>query len=535
MADRRDDTDLHAVIRVLRRRGSLIALCLIVATGAALAASLAQTKRYSASASLLFRDPGFDRKLFGTDTVIGSSSDPARQAATNVKLVSLHVVADRTAAQVGGISSDAVASKMSISSDGQSDLVKITATDPSPELAARLANTFAREYIAFRQAADRQSIEQADRLVEGQLARLSPAERNSARGRVLADRAEQLQILASLQTGNAELVQPARVATSPSSPKVLRNTALGAALGLLLGVGLAFLFERLDRRLRDPEELEAAYRMPVVGAIPGSRSLAGGKSGRQRLDPPDGEAFAMLRARLRYFNVDREIRSILVTSAEPRDGKTTVAWYLAAMAALRGAQRVLLVEADLRRPTMATQHDILPGPGLAELLTHDLLLEEVLQHVPGDSQNGGGLGGDFDVIASGALPPNPAELLESDKMATMMQTFSASYDFVVIDTPPTSAVSDAIPLMTQVDGVLAVGRLGKTTRPSAVRLHDQLVGLHAPILGLVANDLKLRQPGYYYGYESRGRGEVPESQPPAPAPAPAPTPSWLSGSPSKPE
>src|SRR3954466_7427730 len=205
-----------AVMRVLRRRIGVVLICALLVPAAALAFSLSQEKQYSASASLLFRDPQLDQKLFGS-TVFAPSSDPAREAATNAKLASLEVVAARTSKALGGSPAPSdISSRIRVESAGQSDVVSITATDPKPSFAAKLANTFAQQFIAFRRDADRSKVSSAQQLVQEQLKRLTPIERSGAQGGALRQRSEQLQILAALQTGNAELVQPANTPGAPS-------------------------------------------------------------------------------------------------------------------------------------------------------------------------------------------------------------------------------------------------------------------------------------------------------------------------------
>jgi tyrosine-protein kinase len=488
---------LPVVLRILRRRWAVIAVCALAIPAAALALSLSQEKQYTASASLLFRDPGFDQKLFGTQ-VLEPSSDPAREAATNVKLVSLDTVAERTARRLPGVRS--VKDKIDIKPEGQSDVVAIDATDPSPGRATRIANTFAEEYIAFRRRADRAKIADTQRLVERRLASLSPEQRDGAQGNVLRNRLEQLQILASLQTGNAELAQRAEVPSSPSSPRIVLNTVLGAVLGLLLGVGLAFLLERLDRRVRDPHEFEELFQRPVLAAVPKSRVLAGeGPAAVGRLAEHEREAFRMLRANLRYFNVDRDVRSVLVTSAAPGDGKTAVAWNLAAAGATAGSN-VLLIEADLRHPGLANALGTGQTAGLSNVLAGDAALRDTVQQVPVPERRNGKLPRTVDTLFAGPLPPNPTDLLESDRMRRLITDAERDYDLVVIDTPPTSVVSDAVPLVRNVGGVIVVGRMSKSHRESIIHLRRQLEHLDAPVLGLVANALKSGGDGYGYGY-----------------------------------
>ena len=274
--------------------------------------------------------------------------------------------------------------------------------------------------------------------------------------------------------------------TSPSSPKPARNGVLGAVVGLIFGVGLTLLLERLDHRVRRLEEVEAIFERPVVGAVPESRTLED-RPGTSGLSLVEAEAFRMLRANLRYFNVDRDARSILVTSAAPGDGKSTISWNLASAGAAAG-MRTLVVEADLRHPSFGWALGAADFPGLSSVLAGQVALEEAVRQVAvPDRRNGSGEGRFLEVLLSGPLPPNPTNLIESDRMRDLLRGAEREYDFIVVDTPPASVVPDAIPLVSQVGGVLVVSRLGRTTRGSMINLRDQLSNLAAPVLGVVVN------------------------------------------------
>lgn len=503
MSDHRQGNDLNLAnaIGLIRRRWLVILICVSVAPLSALGFSLSQEKQYAASASLLFRDPGLDQKVFGS-TVLEPSTDPVRESATNVRLVSLEVVAARTARELrGNLSPGEISAKVDVAAEGQADVISVTAEDPSRSFAARLANEFAEQYIAFRRGADRAKVREAQQLVQRQLANLLPQAQSGPEGRSLQERVEELGILAALQTGNAELVQRAQPPTSASSPKTRRNVILGAVAGLLLALGLALLLERLDRRLRDSREIEQTFRRPILGAIPTSNVLAKTGASRDRALPPnEEEAFRLLRANLRYFNVDRPIKSVLVTSAAPGDGKSTVSWNLASAVAGVG-QRVLLIEADLRQPSLAASGgDLRPEPGLSAVLAGANGIEDVIQQVAVPQPTEGAPAQTMGVVVAGALPPNPVDLIESDRMRDLLVTACADYDLVILDTPPTSVVSDAIPLVRQVDGVIVVGRLGRSRRESMLHLRDQLENLDAPTLGVVVNGFRIETGAYGYGY-----------------------------------
>ena len=497
-------------LRFLRRRWPIVLLAVLASTLTAIGVSLSQQKEYTAKATLLFREGGLDQTLFGS-----GYRDPAREAATNVRLVSLVGVSQRTARvlaqppladdvrrELDGrppLTDEAISSRIAVAPEGQSNLVSISFTDRSPALAAAVANAFARQYVTFRQEADRQKIREAQELVDTKLKQLGPEGRSTREGRLLEQRAEQLEISAALQTGNAELVQPARIPSSPSAPQPRRSAFLAALFGLLLGLGLAWLLDRLDRKIRELEEAREVFDRPMLGGIPRGRL---GRSQRgHALSSQEAEAFMMFRASLRYFNVDRRLRSVLVTSATPGEGKTSVSFNLAMAAAATG-DRVLLIEADLRRPTMTSYFGLSLAPGLTNLLSADLELEDVAQTIPASMAfRAAAADQSVDVITAGPLPPNPADLLDSDRMRRLIERAEERYDLVVIDTPPTSVVSDAIPLVRVVSGVIVVLRAGYSERALTQRLRDQLEHLEAPVLGFVLNDLAATDSSYY-GYSA---------------------------------
>jgi succinoglycan biosynthesis transport protein ExoP len=485
--------DSHDFFRALRRRRGIIILCILLVPLAAVGVALLQDERWKASASLLFRDPQFAQQLFGSSFDSGSG-DPQRAAATNLELVSLQVVADRAARKVEEITGEKLLDQMDISSEGQSDVVNIEATDKNPRRAAQIANVVASEYVAFRREADQQKVRSAQALVQRKLDALPPEDAAGTLGNTLRDRSSQLDVLASLQTGNAEVVQPAVVPRDPALPKPKLNALVGVVLGLLLGIGLALLLDRLDRRLRDPEEVEDIFQRPVLSRVPVSKALS--REELHDLPPPVSEAFRMLRANLRYFNVDREIKTVLTTSASAAEGKSTVALGLAAAAASAGA-RTLLLDLDLRRPTLAKRLGIEGQGGVSLALAGGVPLHQVVHDVSLNTGFGRS-GAHLHVAPAGPPPPNPTDLIESRRMDDLFREAEESYDLVVVDTPPTSLISDAIPLMRKVTGVLIVSRLGLSTRNEARRLRDQLQHLDAPVLGIVINGVRHHEG--YYGY-----------------------------------
>jgi succinoglycan biosynthesis transport protein ExoP len=489
------DNEFAGGVRALRRWWWLPVLCAVVAAGNAYAISNRHTKEYDATASLLFRDPAIDERLF-PGTFFTPSDDPERKAATNVRLVSLDVVA-RRAATGGtlGLTADQISKSVRVRADGNSDVVAITARRPTPDAAAALANEYATDYVAFRRDADRTKILQAAELVRRQQARLGRTPPDRKEAETLADRASQLQTLAAVQTGNAEIVERAEPPSSPAAPHPKRSAIVGGALGLMVGVALTLLLSRLDHRLRDPNEAAALLGVPVLTEVPTDRRLAARPSSGWSTNAP--EPFRVLRTTLRYFSTgDESVTTILVTSAAPGEGKTTSSWNLAVAAASDG-DSVLLVEADLRRPQLLAELGD-TGAGLAPLLAGLTSFEQALTSVTVRRRDEAGAGGRVDVLAAGECPPNPLQLLQSKRMQDLLQSVSRRYDLVVIDSPAVNAVGDALALVRDVDGVVVVTRLGLTTRGDVHTLRRHLDNVVANVLGVVVNGAKERGRGYYY-------------------------------------
>lgn len=473
------------LLKLVRRRKWIILQAFVVVVAAALLLSLRQSEEYTATASLLFVD--------ASQGVVGSSSttvDPTRDAATNAALVKLPQVADYASRELNGaISAQEIHSSVTVDTgSNDSNLVTIQAVTGSPERSAEIANAYGRGYIEFRRNTDRAALNTSIQQLEADLAAL-PADQQAGReGDRLRGEITSLQAASALRTGGAELVQPATPPASPSAPNTRRNLLLAAIVGLVLGLLIAALVDRLDQRVRSVDDLSRLYGLPVLAEIPRNRRIGDGRL-RSDVDVPEAEPFRMLRTNLRYLGFNRQIRSMLVLSPMRGDGKSTIARSLATTMAAMG-DHVVLVEAD-----MHAHHVDPPAQGLVTVLMGESLEDALLDlPVSGAQDHARAL----TVLPAGPPPPNPSELLDSEQMRTLLLDLEEHFDFVIVDGPATTSVSDSLALVPIVSGVLVVGGLGKTTTKTARDLRQQIGLLDGHPIGLAANFAPAPPNGYGY-------------------------------------
>jgi tyrosine-protein kinase len=484
---------IEQALRIVRRRKWVVLQATLAVPLLALLLSLSQEKQYTATATLLFREP--PAALSDSSSVI----DPTREAATNSELVALPVVAEQAARTLDGeISADEILSSISVTPSTDADTAEISAVSASPERAAVIANAYGEAYIDFRRRADRAQVQEAIDLAETTLEELTPAEQVGEQGATLNKQLDELRLIQALQTGGAELVQPATLPSSPSSPKPVRNVALGIVLGALLGFGLAALLERIDRRVRSVEELEELYGLPILARIPRSSKLEGGAPEEIGPQTLEGEAFRVLRTNLRYFDIGRKnSHSVLMVSPEEGDGKSTVARGLATTMAEMG-DNVVFVEADLRKGGEFRQLTGHPADGLSNVLAGTPLARVLLRvGVPGSDPSRA-----LAVLPSGPVPPNPSELLESQRMAEVLAELQDNFRYVILDSPALGAVSDALALVPEVSEVVVVGGLGRTTRDAARDLSKQFSLLNRLPVGVIVNFAEAERAKYSHYYRS---------------------------------
>jgi succinoglycan biosynthesis transport protein ExoP len=318
------------------------------------------------------------------------------------------------------------------------------------------------------------------------------------------------------------VTEQATVPTAPVSPKVKLNLALGLLVGLGLGAGGALLRAQLDTRITHVSDVEGITGRAPLGVVPFDGDAKAHPLISSDQTSPRAEAFRALRTNLRFADVDNPPRVLVVTSALPGEGKSTATCNIALTLALNGS-RVVLVEADLRKPRAASYLGLDSAVGLTNVLAGQYGLDDVLV---------GHQGGRLTVLPAGPVPPNPSELLGSQQLSTTIRTLAAAFDYVIIDAAPLLPVTDAAVLSSAADGALVVVRHSRTTRDELQRALQALEAANARVLGSVVNFAPHRRRGrgsYGYGYRGYGGyGSKPggdqRSAPPAAATASAPVP-----------
>lgn len=501
----------------------VVATFIVVAVAVGL--SLLQTPVYQGTAQLLLQ-PRSTESLFDPNS--GQRNDPTRAIQTEIQVLKSEPVRAAVRERLG------MAPSVSAAQVGQTDVLEVRARSTNPEQAALVVNTYARAYIDFRrkQAVDDlltagQEVQvkidglqaQVDSLAE-ELASTDPKSRSDVEARVQPQRdsllsqqalfkqkLDQLQVDAALKTGGAQLVTPAVVPTSPVEPTPVRTGALALVLGVLFGVVLVFLFDYLDDSIRTKEDLERVLPgLPILGLIPGVAAWKDREEPRlvSLTEPssPAAEAYRSLRTSVQFLGLDHAIGAVVVTSPSAGEGKTTTLANLAV--ALAGAgKEVIVVCCDLRRPRVHEFFGRSNTVGFTSVLLGDVPLAMALQSVGGTER--------LRLLASGPSPPNPSELLASERAEEVIAALRSQADIVLFDAPPVLPVTDAAVLSRRVDATLLVVATNVTTRKHAARATELLRQVDAPLVGTVLNGVA-REGSYGYGYGYYYRHE-PSSRP----------------------
>lgn len=508
---------LRLGLAAVAERRLMIVLTALALAAVVLVTSLSREDEYEATAKLLITQ----QQSILSPT---APSDPERLARTNKELIELDSVAERVrrSLRIRGrqFSADDLLDRLEVEVREDSDVIALKVRDRNPAVAQAVVNAFAEQYVAFRKRVSRASLQEAIDLAQAQLDELSAGQRAGRRGQAIERRKRDLELSAAQQSGNVDVVNQAELPTDRVAPRPVFATLLALPAGLLLGLLLAGIASLFDRRLKREEQVEAVTGLPVVASVPHrSEGLVRRKGSGFWADPVEGEAYGRLATNLRFFNFDRRLGTVLVTSAVPREGKTTVTLRLAA--ALAGAgQGVLAIEGDLRKPAFVDYFTLQFPQGLSSVLVGATSLDDVATRVhtsyalsaPVDEDDDSWAVAPYiEVVPAGVVPPNPGELLASNALGAALHQARERADVVLVDSAPLIPVGDAVPLANAVDGVLLVVQLGLSRRDEVRRALKLLGTLRSRLIGVVITNAP--RPSARYKYYGRQR----QRQPPGPA------------------
>lgn len=301
---------------------------------------------------------------------------------------------------------------------------------------------------------------------------------------------------------NVQLLDEAILPQGKDSPRVSLNIAIAFFLGLMVSVGLAFLLEYLDNTLKSKEDIERISELPVIGLLPFDETLASGKA--QQLitytNPKSNtsEAYRTLRTNIQFSSLDRDLRTLVVTSTKPGEGKSTITSNMA-IAMAQSGKKVLLLDCDLRKPTIHKKFGVTNVKGLTNVLLKDKKFEDCVLITKQENLH---------VVTSGPIPPNPSELLGSNKFKILLKHLSSIYDVILVDAPPALIVTDAQILSSVCDGTVLLTSYGETEKEALLEGKSLLTKVNSNILGIILNKIPEGGKGSYYGtYYSNGYGD----------------------------
>ena len=496
---------LRDYLAVLQRRKWPIIGVTAVVIGAAVILSLLQTPVYQGATRLLLRPSA---SIFDTPSP-QRSSDPVL-VETEIQRIRSEEVRSMVGDRLGR-----PAPQVTVKKVGLTAVVDVKAEHTDPREAARISDAYVAAYIEFSRSEANEALAEAAkevqsritvlqeevRLLDGQLAALpscsgpNPPRECDQRQRLNQDRDAVVSQIVPLKqrlnevqvgispTSGPQVLSPAAIPTSPVRPTPARNGLLGLVVGMVFGVSLAFAREHFDDSVRSKEDLErAAGNLPVVGVIPAvglwkKRSDAYMVS---RVEPMSAaaEAYRSLRTAVKFLTLDRSLQTLLVTSPNVSEGKSTTVANLA-VALARAGERVVVVCCDLRRPRIHEFFGLKNEVGFTSVMMGTAKLGDALQPVPGEAR--------LLLLASGELPPNPSELLSSSRAEQVLAALRREASVVLVDCPPVLPVTDAAVLSSRVDGTLLVATVSKTTRSEVARSLELLRQVGAPLLGIVLN------------------------------------------------
>jgi non-specific protein-tyrosine kinase len=513
--------DLRRHIGLLWHWGWLIILSVVLAGGAAFLISQQMTPIYQASATMLINQAPSQNS-----SEYAALLTSQRLAETYAQMLTTQPILEGVTQSLGlNISTERLKSQISVQLIRDTQLIQVSVEHTDPTWASRIANEVVINFAEYNKNFQASRYADTEASLAAQLDELNERiqetnqtlqamdddpeqelERNKLETTLSQNQAlfasllqtyESVRLAKAESTSDVILVEPAFPPERPVRPKVLQNTLLAAVVGGMLAVGLIFLIDALDNTIKGPDDVARHLGLPVLGMIARDEATKEDDSLITISQPrsPISEAYRALRTNIQFASVDKPIQSLVVTSIAPAEGKTTVAANLS-ITLSQGGRNVIVIDADLRRPKMHQKMNLPNRKGLTSLFMQaDLHLDGTIQKTKTNN---------LYVMTTGNLPPNPSELLASDRMDHILDKMLDNADIILIDTPPIMAVTDAVILSQRVDGLLLVIKVGETKTVAAQQTVSQLRRLNANILGVVLNSVPTRGSRYYYsnGYYS---------------------------------
>ena len=495
--------DVRRYLTVVRRHIILIVALMVILAVLAYAYSARKTPLYQSTAQLIYTP-----QLNVSDPLNQGYVDPTTQELQMQSAVTYitgpiisKAVLTSTAGALPDYSVDAAVTTSDVNSSNPTDNgVAVTVTSTNPVWAAKLANAYADAYVAYSQKYEIDRLSKAQDVVSKQLKNYAPS---STDYQILANDLQSLKILAATTTGSFTKAVPAYPPGAPFSPKPKRSAAIGAILGLVIGVGFGFMREKLDTRLHDRNEVSEIAEMPIigrVGRIPAEALAKGPLVVMSEAEGRAAESIRVLRSNLQFASLGEENRVLMVMSAQKGEGKSLLTSNLAASLTLAG-KHVVLVDADLRRPRVHSIFGVRNTHGVSSVIAGFCTLDQALQRyelegplaVKVRGGNGDGpqpIEGEnlppLTLLTSGPIPPNPGEMVASRRFAEIIRELAdKEFDYVLIDSPAFLAVGDAAALAGAADGIVLLVNMKMITRPVLEEARDFIRHLPPNKLGVV--------------------------------------------------
>lgn len=530
VSDRSRYSSLRDDLQFIWVRKWLIIVSVVVFTGAAFFYANLQTRLYQATAKIMYEQQANISNVLSNNSTDATSLSLQLQSAVNtvnsgaVSETATGLLADQQVADQGFSVTAAVEQPDTTVGQYVANVIAVSSISSKPAVAAAAANAYAKAIIEVRREQQIDQLRKAQDAVESQMTQFdTSASRLSTDYMLLSQRLRDLKVAEATATGDFTVVQSASIPASPFTPKPLRSGAFGFGIGLLVGVAVAYGISQFDTRLRSHRDVGEILDMPIAARIPHVSREALSTGPLVSLTAPGGqvaESLRVLRSNLDWMRLDAELKSILVTSSEKGEGKTLTVCNLAVTLALTG-KSVILVDADLRDPRVHASFGIPNGSGLSTVIHGSMELPAAL-HSFDLSKYGGGLvktrrsvsaaetgagvpdlqSGSLQILTSGPRPPNPGEIIASQRMASVLKRLVDSRaDYVLVDAPPILAIGDAGALAPAVEGLLFVANIEMVRRPALLDAKEALAALPCRKLGVIVVGEHMDSTRYHgYGY-----------------------------------